>query len=575
MVGEMEEEEFNLKWSGYSDHLTQVLQDLMMNQTFTDVTLVCDDKVQLKAHKIVLTSSSGFFQSILTDVIESNHIIYMRNVNHQEMEAVLKFMYLGEASFMKERSKEFIKVALDLELKAICQDVEENLPKREGCSKNQDSERDTHMISKGYSRVNEHETNLEKNRLKVNLPKPEKLGTLMSSKNENVNQMLKTNEQYSNFKPNVEEFDTVLAKPNATETILYDNEQVGIDHVKLVKCMVNIQTVTENLDLNNVDPNISRIEPNENTKPVVDPTKNSYLCLACNIPFVTKAMLWTHCQKYHKGVPNMCNKCGHRATDSIELKKHKIAVHNYRTCTKCKFIAFTPATVEDHIKEVHEGFKIKCGECDFESGRRQLQLHRSEFHGTVEKEPHSCKKCEFETFSLKELSKHMNRQHKDKSMLFKFSCEKCKYYTTTKGFLNQHLSKHSNSELEEKYSVNLVEDEKKIYYCNDCEYQNPVYGNLKRHVEVYHLGIKYQCDQCGYAATRPENLTKHIESKHLKLHKWKCEQCDKTFIYRPTLKVHIDTVHLGIKFPCTLCKSEFNIKGNLTKHMKVYHSVYD
>ena len=59
---------------------------------------------------------------------------------------------------------------------------------------------------------------------------------------------------------------------------------------------------------------------------------------------------------------------------------------------------------------------------------------------------------------------------------------------------NQHLSKHSNSELKEKYAVKLVDDEKKIYYCNDCEYQIPAYTNLKKHVETYHLGIKYQCD---------------------------------------------------------------------------------
>ena len=105
--------------------------------------------------------------------------------------------------------------------------------------------------------------------------------------------------------------------------------------------------------------------------------------------------------------------------------------------------------------------------------------------------PHPCKKCDFKTFRLKELSKHINRQHKDKSML---SCEKCKFYIKTKQFVNQHLLKHSNSELKEKYAVKLVDDKKKIYYCNDCKYQNPAYTNLKQHVGTYHLGIKYQCE---------------------------------------------------------------------------------
>ena len=42
------------------------------------------------------------------------------------------------------------------------------------------------------------------------------------------------------------------------------------------------------------------------------------------------------------------------------------------------------------------------------------------------------------------------------------SCEKCKFYITTKQFVNQHLLKHSNSELKEKYAVKLVDDEKKM-----------------------------------------------------------------------------------------------------------------
>ena len=71
----MKEEEFTLKWSAYSGHLTQMLQDLKMNQSFTDVTLVCDDKILLNAHKIVLSASSGFFQKIINNNSDSKLIV--------------------------------------------------------------------------------------------------------------------------------------------------------------------------------------------------------------------------------------------------------------------------------------------------------------------------------------------------------------------------------------------------------------------------------------------------------------------------------------------------------------------
>ena len=118
----MKEEEFTLKWRAYSGHLTQMLQDLKMNQSFTDVTLVCDDKIVLYAHKIVLSASSGFFQMIINNNSDSKLIVYLKGIKYQEMKVILDFIYLGKASFLKERSNEFMKVAFDLELKAICQD---------------------------------------------------------------------------------------------------------------------------------------------------------------------------------------------------------------------------------------------------------------------------------------------------------------------------------------------------------------------------------------------------------------------------------------------------------------------
>ena len=546
----MEEEEFSLKWSGYSGHLSQMLQDLMTNQSFTDVKLVCDDKVILNAHKIVLTSSSGFFQRILYDDNESKTIIYLRNINHIEMQAILDFIYLGKANFLKERSKEFIRVALDLELKAICQDVEEGKSNNEAPSNDQNSEIIYQEETFCNNVLQEVADSVKQNISKPKVDKSENLG----NGDETLDKPMKATEQVAS------------AEPNISNVYPYENVE-GTSKANGNPNPIN--------PLNSSD--IYRLAY-EDKKIVVDPAAvatGKHVCLACSIPFVTKAMLWTHCRKYHKGEPNMCNKCGFKSLDKNGLKQHKISTHNYRTCSKCDFIAFTPATVEDHIKEKHEGFKIKCENCDFASGRRQLQLHRSVFHGSVEKEPHSCKICEFTTYSLKELSRHMTEHKKNSDLLPQFSCEKCKFSTYARNLLDKHLLKHSNRDLEEKYAVKSVDNEKRIYHCNDCEYQNPVYGNLKHHIEAYHLGIKYQCDQCGYAATKQTNLTKHIEFKHLKIHKWKCEQCNKTFIHRQTWKVHVDTVHHGIKFPCTLCRSEFNKKGNLTKHIKVYHSAHD
>ena len=92
-------EQFNLSWHTYLNHLKEMMQTLMETKKSTDVTLVCDDKVKFKAHKFVLSACSPVFQSIIDDLPENeNSFIYLRGVRSQEMNSILQFMYLGQAT---------------------------------------------------------------------------------------------------------------------------------------------------------------------------------------------------------------------------------------------------------------------------------------------------------------------------------------------------------------------------------------------------------------------------------------------------------------------------------------------
>ena len=101
-----------------------MLHEMMKLDQLTDVTLVCDDKKQLKAHKVVLSACSSVFKSIINDLPETSSVIYLRGIQHQEMESILEFMYLGVATFYQERMNEFLNAAKNLEVKEISKDVE-------------------------------------------------------------------------------------------------------------------------------------------------------------------------------------------------------------------------------------------------------------------------------------------------------------------------------------------------------------------------------------------------------------------------------------------------------------------
>ena len=67
------------------------------NELELNVTLVCDDKKQFKAHKIVLSACSSVFRRIIKDLPKNGSVIYLRGIQHQEMESILEYMYLGGA----------------------------------------------------------------------------------------------------------------------------------------------------------------------------------------------------------------------------------------------------------------------------------------------------------------------------------------------------------------------------------------------------------------------------------------------------------------------------------------------
>ena len=91
-----------------------------MNDEFADVTLVSEDRNHIKAHKNILSACSPVFQDIVKLDQGAKPIIYLRGINFSELESIMQFIYLGEATFNEERMNEFIDVAKYLEIKGLC-----------------------------------------------------------------------------------------------------------------------------------------------------------------------------------------------------------------------------------------------------------------------------------------------------------------------------------------------------------------------------------------------------------------------------------------------------------------------
>ena len=120
-------QKYTLTWRSYSDHLRETLKEMMTTTEFADVTLVTDDKQQIRAHRNILSAASPVFKNILQlDRKNVNPVIYLRGIKHSEMESIMQFIYLGEARFYEERMSEFIAVFKNLEIKDLLIGIDMN-----------------------------------------------------------------------------------------------------------------------------------------------------------------------------------------------------------------------------------------------------------------------------------------------------------------------------------------------------------------------------------------------------------------------------------------------------------------
>ena len=75
------QEKYTLQWHSYSDHLRGALSQMMISSEFSDVTLVTDDKQQIKAHRNILSAASPVFKSIFQmDSNNANQVIFLMGI---------------------------------------------------------------------------------------------------------------------------------------------------------------------------------------------------------------------------------------------------------------------------------------------------------------------------------------------------------------------------------------------------------------------------------------------------------------------------------------------------------------
>ena len=351
----MHEEKYNVTWHSYTDHLKSMMKELMMSEDFSDVTLVTEDKKQIRAHINILSACSPVFKDILKKDRNSSPIKYLRGVKYLELESIMQFIYLGEATFYKERIDEFLAVAKSLKIEELCyainvsidhpdvshspidQDTSNDLMEEQTCLYvNQDTQK------KGIIRVNEFECN--------QCHKTYSGTGALSQHRQSVHQGIKY-------------------ECNQCDKRFTDKR--GLKRHILIK--------------------------HEGVR---------YACDQCNYQATTHSHLKVHIQSMHEGVKYACELCNYQSAHRSGLTKHIETKHEGRyACHHCDYQACREKSLTLHILSKHEGVKYACDQCDQQFTQQSyLTRHIKSKHEGVNYE---CDQCHFQATTQGYLKQHI------------------------------------------------------------------------------------------------------------------------------------------------------------------------
>ena len=112
-------EKLCLQWNDFKENVNAAFGSLRDDKEFSDVTLACEDGYQMEAHKVILAASSPVLMDLLRKMKHPHPMIYLKGFQSQDLEAILDFLYLGEAKVSQENLDPFLAAAEQLKLKGL------------------------------------------------------------------------------------------------------------------------------------------------------------------------------------------------------------------------------------------------------------------------------------------------------------------------------------------------------------------------------------------------------------------------------------------------------------------------
>lgn len=120
-VSDMGSEHYCLRWNNHQNNLLGVFSQLLRDESLVDVTLACSEGHSIRAHKVVLSACSSYFQTLFVDHPSRHPIVILKDVRFSELRTLIEFMYKGEVNVEYCQLSALLKTAESLKVKGLAE----------------------------------------------------------------------------------------------------------------------------------------------------------------------------------------------------------------------------------------------------------------------------------------------------------------------------------------------------------------------------------------------------------------------------------------------------------------------
>jgi hypothetical protein len=291
----------DLRRKDFSSWTERILRKAHAQQDFSDVTLVSADDEVVPAHKIILSSSSSFFEKLFTKHNHPNPLIFLNGVSGTVLGQILDFIYLGETRVDVANLEEFMQTGKDLKIMGIEEDSSKYTSETQAEAK---AEIDFRTVDTEFTGFPDDTSNVQEDRF---------------------------------------EEDQVIWNPECrTETTVDQVEEMETKIAETPKTINKLEYIVQ-----------KQIETKSKSKPQGPPQKEKNLfCNLCDYKIHRNNLLRDHMNSKHDAEKFCCQSpgCGKVYSSRNNLRNHMKSNHD---CAYCEHIAESNSDLKLHKRIKH------------------------------------------------------------------------------------------------------------------------------------------------------------------------------------------------------------------------------